>query len=161
MIRYLGAAALVLSAWAAGALIAAAERDTPKAVNSLYGLAVYMLRRIKTGRAPLRGIFADFSDGYLEKCGFLEILRRPGDIPALWQSAIGKLPLSGSARREALTFGADLGRLGLEEQEKRLEAFIPFLAAERERAENGLKNRQKSIRISAALAGILIAIILI
>lgn len=161
MLRYLGAAALVLSSWIVGVLLARAEKDTPRAIYALYNLASFLLRQIKNGRTPLRVLFDRYSDPYLERVGFLNVLRSGGDIPALWREALELLPIDGTAKEESVAFGAELGLLPLEQQEKRLESYMLLLQTEREKAESGIANRQKSIRAVCLLLGALMAIILI
>ncbi|MBO4452705.1 MAG: hypothetical protein J5793_02100 [Clostridia bacterium] len=159
--RYLGALFVVASSWIAGGIAAKVVKEYPDSLCSLCRLAEYTLRRICRERAPLSAIFRNFDDPFLEKKGFLAILRSEGDIRELWRCAIEKLPLSEEIRLECLSFGGDLGVLPLYEQQKRLESLRDALLKERDSALKSLPAKQKSVRAVAALAGALAAIVLI
>ena len=161
MLRYIGALALVLSSWAVGAVVAAYEKETLKTLDALYDMNEYLRRRIKSGRVPLGIIFSQYRNERLEKQGFLPIMRQSGDISVLWESAAEQLPIGGEAKEACLAFGAELGKLGYDDQEKRLDEFSAFLMSEREKTGAGLKDRQRSVRVCALLIGLLAAILLI
>ncbi len=159
---WVGALMTVCASYVCGAMLAKGESERLEAVDSLLKLLSYMRRRISAERMPLYRIFAEFEDGFLERCGFLEVMRSHRQGPeSLWLDAIKTLPTGKELQDELSHFGISLGALSLEEQLKRLDALYLFLSESRESLKGVLAQRQKSIKTVCLLMGLTAAIILL
>ncbi len=159
--KLLGAAIIISVCCYIGFSTAKSEADKAKTVDSVLNLLSYMKRRISAERTPVFDIFSSFSDEYLEKIGFLPILRSHRYISNdLWKEALSALALSEEVKNELMHFGAELGSLPLEEQLKRIKSCADFLDSERAFLREALPKKQKSIKAFWLLSGILAAIIL-
>lgn len=160
--KWLGALLIVAASYFCGGFLAHGEKERVQSLESMTALLKYMRRRISAERAPLYNIFASFSDARLEETGFLAIMRsRTGELNSLWKSALETLCLDGEAEAELLRFGEDMGRLPLDEQEKRIDICLDMLYTERDKIRAGLPAKQKSKKTVCVLAGLLAAILLL
>ncbi|MBO4277258.1 MAG: hypothetical protein J5925_02525 [Clostridia bacterium] len=161
MIRLFGAGILVLCAWICGFAAAKTEGEKLRAADALCGFVKRLERGISSARTPLKELFARESDEYLERAGFLPVLRSGGVTGELWESALAKLPLGEEIYPQARAFGRELGTLGLSDQCAAAKAFCLALEEEREKLAKSLPLKQKSLRAAFLLFGLFAAIILI
>ena len=121
-------------------MIAAEEGKKLTAAESLYSLCVYMSRRISAQREPLRALFDNASDEYLENIGFLPLLRSRSDTPgALWKKGIALLS----------------------EQERSNADIIAYLREYRDALAGEIPAKKKCIRTVALICGLLAVIIML
>ena len=160
--NWLGALLTVASSYICGVMLANGEKEKLTAIDSLIRLFDCMRRRISAERLPLYRIFAEFRDTFLERIGFLEVLRssRHG-LERLWENAVATLSTDSETADELLHFGESLGALPLDEQIKRIDAAHAFLNEKRAKISGTLQQKRKSIKSVCLLTGIAIAIILL
>lgn len=134
------------------------EAQTLYLAEGLYSLADYTQARINSFRTPLFRIFNDFSNGFLEECGFIKSLREEGIVFAVGSIA-DELP--DEVREDVLSFAAGLGGGYCEEQvelcrytKERLLCFI-------ENAKNTLPARLRMYRLLPVLLASTLIILLI
>lgn len=160
--NWLGAAILVLASYICGNMLSAQMQEQTKILSALISLLEYMRRRMLSERAPLHRIFCDFDSELLERIGFITPLRtRRSDISEIWNSAVKKLSIGEESKGELSLLGISLGRVGLDEQIKRLDACISFLESEQSKLRVALPPKQKSTKTVCLLFGLLTAIILL
>ena len=159
--RIFGALLIIAACYSTGVSLSKNESDKARAIDSLLKLLSYMKRRISAERTPIFDIFSSFSDDFLEKRGFLPILRSHRfESGNLWDTAVGTIPVNTETKSELMHFGMDLGLLNLDEQLRRIESCTDFLNAERTRLRESLPKKQKSIKSFWLLSGVLAVIIL-
>ena len=139
--RVLGALLAVACFYIAGLMIAAEEGKKLTAAESLYSLCVYMSRRISAQREPLRALFDNASDEYLEN--------------------IGLLSLTPAAAGELAAYGETLGEIPLAEQERSNADIIAYLREYRDALAGEIPAKKKCIRTVALLCGLLAVIIML
>lgn len=160
--RVLGALLAVACFYIAGLMIAAEEGKKLTAAESLYSLCVYMSRRISAQREPLRALFDNASDEYLENIGFLPLLRSRSDTPgALWKKGIALLSLTPAAAGELAAYGETLGEIPLAEQERSNADIIAYLREYRDALAGEIPAKKKCIRTVALICGLLAVIIML
>lgn len=160
--KWLGAALLIAASYLCGEMISHEEKKKLIAVDSLISLLYFMQRKMISERMPLYEIFNSFSDGYLEQSGFLPLIRsHRTETNRLWEEAIRLLPLENDIISELERFGRELGRLALDEQEKRTNACAELLNRERDKLKSALPAKQKSARAVSLLIGMMAAILLL
>ena len=160
--KWFGAAIIIIVSYLCGNLLSSEENKKLVCLDSLIALLGFMLRRISSERTPLYEIFVSFSDAFLEERGFLPLMRsHRGETNRLWIEAIDLLPLERETQNELARFGTDLGRLNLDEQEKRIMACTDMLVYERDKLKSILPAKQKSIRAVCLLIGVMTAILLL
>lgn len=160
--RWLGAAFIIAASYVCGTALARAEGQKAIAVDALIAFLKYIRRRISSERTALYDIFSAFSNAFLEEAGFLKTLRESNyTLNQRWAGATKQLCLDFEIEAELLRLGEDLGRLPLDEQEKRIDACLDALCAEKERLCKALPAKQKSKKTVCLLAGLLAAIILL
>lgn len=160
--RVLGVLLTVACFYIAGALIAAEEGKKQTAAESIYSLCVYMARRISARGEPLRALFDAVSDDYLERTGFLPLLRSRSDTPGvLWRKGIALLSLTPAAARELAAYGETLGEIPLADQERSNADMIGYLREYRDALAKEIPAKKKCIRTVALLLGVLAVIIML
>ena len=160
--KLLACGLIVICSYFIGATLCEAEGDKLKTLDALYSLFSEMLMRISGERAPLYRIFAEAESEQLERIGFLPLLRSQRGISvSVWEKAVGTLGCAPTLTRELDLFGAELGRLALDEQIKRIEACRASIAEHRDMLARELPDRQKSTKAVCLLAGLMTAIILL
>ncbi len=160
--NWLGAMLVVCASYVCGITLAKDEGNSLKTLDSLLNLLSYMRRRMSLERMPLFDIFSDFNDEYLEKIGFLKIIRsHRNGLTALWSDAISTLSIDEETKREYLRFGESLGSLPFDEQIVRLDSLSVFITEKRNELRISLPDKQKSIKTVSLLLGLMTAIILL
>ncbi len=161
--RLIGGLLLVGASAACGILLTGEAKTEIRALEALLELLRTISRRLTWGHDPLRTLFADYRDPYLERTGFLPALRNADGraYPVAWSQALHTLPLSPDAMKEAESLGPSLGRLSLEAQLEQLALCIDALSACRDTAkQNAEKNRRSTVALWT-LAGLLVALLLL
>lgn len=161
--RIAGAVVIVCMCYYIGYSLSKAEEKAFLQLSGLIRLLDFMLQRITYSRENLGSVFADFSDGALEQCGFLPTLNNTmgESYDKLWKKATDTLCVAEGIKKELLIFGAQLGKTDFATQKERAEMCRNILAARKSELEPGLEKRRKSIRALGGLVGAMIAIILL
>lgn len=160
--NWVGALLVVCASYICGIALAKDEGNALKTLDSLLTLLSYMRRRMSLERIALFDIFSEFHDEYLEKIGFLKILRsHRNGLPTLWSDAVLTLCVDEETKREYLRFGESLGSLPLDEQIVRLDSMTVFITEKRNQLRESLPDKQKSIKTVSLLLGLMTAIILL
>lgn len=160
--NWVGALLVVCASYICGIALAKDEGNALKTLDSLLTLLSYMRRRMSLERIALFDIFSEFHDEYLEKIGFLKILRsHRNGLPTLWSDAVLTLCVDEETKREYLRFGESLGSLPLDEQIVRLDSMTVFITEKRNQLRESLPDKQKSIKTVSLLLGLMAAIILL
>ncbi len=160
--NWIGAIALTLCSYTAGAMLAAGEKERLFTLEALVSFLCCMRRRIYGERIPLYRIFAEYENERLEKCGFLPLLRsQRAMLGSVWRQAVELLFIENGVKRELCLFGEALGSLPLDEQLKRLDGCIAMLEGARNSAAKTLPEKQKSTKTVCLIIGLITAIILL
>lgn len=155
---------LIVSAFSfCGISFAGEARTEIHGLEALLSLLRTLSRRLSWGKEPLRRLFATYRDPYLERIGFLPLLRDADgrNYPDAWEQALRRLPLPPEAMGEALTLGTSLGRVSLEAQLEQLSLCIASLEACHRNAQAGARRNRRSTVALWVLAGLLIALLLL
>ncbi len=158
--RLIGAALLTLGAYLIGKAWAKEEGCPLTSLDAVLNMLRMMRRRISFELMPLDRFFIEFEDAHLEAIGFLPTMRsHRGALTVLWQEALECIFIDPEAERELSRLGLELGRLPLDEQEKRIDACVEALTEIRVRLCNTIPQKQKCIKTVCTLAGLLVSII--
>lgn len=155
---------LIVSAFSfCGVSFAGEARTEIRALESLLSLLRTLSQRLSWGKEPLRSLFSSFRDPYLERTGFLPLLRNAEgrNYPDAWEQALRLLPLPPEAMQEAQTLGASLGRVSLEAQLERLSLCIASLEICHRNAQTHAQRKCRSTVALWVLTGLLAALLLI
>ncbi len=152
----IGAGIIVLACYAAGSAAATGELQSQAQLCGLIRLLEYLKIRISFTRDTLPDIYAGFSDTALDGCGFTEELRKRG-----LSSALSTLSIDREAASAAAEFAMTLGRLDSQSQGAKLDAAAELLRARRDAVSGTVADRCRSIKALSALAGAMIAILLL
>lgn len=160
--KWAGAIILVAASYLCGQALSGEDGKKLSAIEAMAELLKYIRRRMWTERLPLYQIFSAYEDDFLEKIGFLELMRsHRTHINNRWKQALNLLPLEKEVFGELLRFGNELGLLPLEEQIKRLDGCMDFLENEKAKLAKALPPKQKTTKTVCLLCGLLAAILLI
>ena len=160
--NWVGALLVIIASYLCGFALAKDEGNGLKTLDSLLSLLTYMRRRMNSERIPLFEIFSGFRDEYLEKCGYLDIIRsHRNGVSSLWNDAVSTLYVDEETKREYMRFGESLGNLPLDEQLARLDSFCEFITEKKNKLKSTLPDKQKSIKTVCLLLGLMTAIILL
>lgn len=157
-------ALLIVSAFSfCGVSFAGESKAEIRGLEALLSLLRTLFQRLSWGKEPLRTLFSAYHDPYLERTGFLPLLRgaEGRNYPDVWEQALNLLPLPPEAAREAKALGASLGRVSLEAQLERLSLCIATLDACRENAQVNAHRKCRSTVALWVLAGLLVALLLL
>ncbi|MCH5183052.1 MAG: stage III sporulation protein AB [Oscillospiraceae bacterium] len=155
---------LIVSAFSFCGVSFAGEAKTEiRALEALLSLLRTLSQRLSWGKEPLHTLFSSMDDPYLERIGFLPLLRNAEgrNYPDAWERALRLLPLPPEAMREAQALGASLGRVSLEAQLERLSLCIASIETCRENAQDNARRKCRSTVALWVLAGLLAALLLI
>ena len=116
--------------------------------------------RIKKSLAHGSGLWRDFSDGAMERCGILDLLRSGEGLYSAFSACSDRLALSREAKARIAEELSTLGRGYMNDELERLSAVGSRLTAECEFEE---ADADKNIKVSRALllGGALSAVILV
>lgn len=161
--RLIGGLLIVSAFSCCGISFAGEARTEIRALESLLALLRALSQRLSWGKEPLNALFSSYRDPYLERIGFLPMLRSADgrNYPAVWEEALHLLPLPPEAMREAQNLGASLGRVSLEAQLERLALCIAALDVCRGSARTRAERNRRSTVALWILAGLLIALLLL
>lgn len=155
---------LIVSAFSfCGVSFAGETRTEIRALEALLSLLRSLSQRLSWGKEPLRTLFSSFRDPYLEKLGFLPLLRNAEgrNYPNAWEQAMRLLPLPPEAMKQAMSLGASLGRVSLEAQLEHLTLCISSLETSRRDAQANARQKCRSTVALWVLAGLLMALLLL
>ena len=154
----IGASMLFLSCLLWGIERGRRERERLLAIEGLMAFVSYTEEQISTFRTPLNKIYKDFSNKYLDRCGFTSLLSEKGlDV------ALGSLQrvLSAEVMAEAYSFAASLGGGYSEGQQSLCRYTLSRLEGEKQRLSEGLSEKIKMYRLLPILFAACIIILLI
>lgn len=155
---------LIVSAFSfCGVSFAGEARTEIRALEALLSLLRTLSQRLAWGKEPLRSLFSSYRDPYLERTGFLPLLRAAEgrSYPDAWGRALRLLPLPPEAMRQAQSFGASLGRVSLEAQLEHLSLCVASLEICHRDAQNHARQKCRSTVALWVLTGLLVALLLI
>lgn len=161
MTRLYFACLLAFSAWGAGAAYGMRTGEKLAALESLCDFLQSLEESVFAVRKPLSKLFKACGDEYLSGRGFITALCAGGSAGENWRAALETIPLSPRARQAAGALGADLGRLTLERQLKRIAETKNALCALRAEERELAKKKRETSRAIGLLIGVTAAIILL
>ena len=161
--RLIGGLLIVGAFSLCGVSFAGEARSELRALEALLGLLRTLSQRLSWGKEPLRSLFAAYQDAYLERVGFLPVLRGADgrSYPDVWQEALRLLPLPPDALRALQQFGASFGRVSLEVQLEHLSLCINTLDDCRQSLAAHADRHRRSTVALWILAGLLVALLLL
>lgn len=161
--RLIGGLLIVGAFSLCGISFAGEARTEMRALEALLSLLRTLSRRLSWGKEPLRTLFSSYRDPYLERTGFLPLLRGADgrNYPDAWEQALRHLPLPPEAMRDALTLGTSLGRVSLEAQLEHLSLCIAALETCYKNAQTNAERNRRSTVALWVLAGLLVALLLL
>ena len=161
--RLIGGLLIVTAFFWIGTASAREIRAALRALESMLAFLRELSRKLAWSRIPLQAVFAQAREPFLERIGFLHILRDadPKQYALAWQSALARLPLSEVSQKPLRELGQSLGRVSLQTQTEQLSLCIVSLeeayAAHKQKA----ADKQRSAVSLWTLSGLLIALLLI
>lgn len=161
--RLIGGLLIVGAFSLCGISFAGEARAELRALEALLALLRALSQRLSWGKEPLRLLFASYQDAYLERIGFLPLLRNADgrSYPAAWEQALSLLPLPPDAMRASQALGSSLGCLSLEAQLEHLSLCIAALDACRQTALTHADRNRRSTVSLWILTGLLVALLLL
>ncbi len=161
--RLIGGLLIVTAFFAVGSVSAREVRAELRALEAMLAFLRELSRRLTWERMPLQALFAQTQEPFLERIGFLPLLRNadPKQYALAWKRALARLPLSGEPLRALETLGQGLGLVPLETQKEQLMLGIAVLeeAYASQKAKAG--DKQRSAVSLWTLSGLLIALLFI
>lgn len=160
-LKWAGAAVILLSALFVGKEYSAYVRQRLEQYRGFVALILHIEGMISRFLTPQDGLWRDFNNDALQKCGFLPLLREGKGLSGAFESVKASLALSEETKEMLSDFFGNFGGNYLDGEMSRTADF-------RTQLENGLKQEEseleKSLKISNALlvagaVGIVILII--
>lgn len=161
--RLIGGLLVVTAFFWIGTVSAREIRTELRALESMLAFLRELSRRLAWSRTPLQALFASYRDPFLDRIGFLHILRSadPKQYALAWQSALARLPLSETSQKPLRELGQSLGRVSLQTQTEQLSLCIVSLEDIHIALQAKAKDKQRSAVSLWTLSGLLIALLLI
>jgi len=160
MLRLVGALCISGAAMAAGMSAAGMLRTRVMQLEAFVALSSHIASQVESFRAPLDAIFADYENAVLARCGFLAALREHGGSEALRMSA-ARLYLTHAETAELEKFFDGLGRHGAGEETRHIAYYEARIGAMAQTARAELAAKARLCRALGALAGVMIAVMLL
>ena len=160
MLRLAGALCISGAAMAAGMSAAGMLRARVIQLEAFAALISHIASQVESFRAPLDAIFAEYESAVLAKCGFLAALRAHGGSEALRISA-ARLYLTRAETAERARFFGGLGRHGAAEEARHIAYYEARIGAMAQTARSEFAARARLCRALGALAGVMLAVLLL
>ena len=170
MIKYIGMVLVAASCTAGGFVFSGRIRLRLKQIESFIKFFDYIIKYIDIYKYPVERIFAVYSDGNLQDCGFLEKLAKNGRVNGLyanpWETSLEECRTEGLVffRDEEYEiikeFGSKLGSGRADEQICHMNLYREKLSKLYEEEREKDLNASKLCKISGMLAGIFLCILL-
>ncbi len=134
------------------------EEEKLKLLESLISFVTYTEEQITNFKTPLSRIYQDFSDAYLEKEGFVAILRKNGAESAV-ETLKGKI--CDSSYKDVSEFAKGLGAGYSEGQKKLCDTTLKRLEKAQKELKESLSERVRMYRLLPVLLAASVIILLI
>ena len=161
--RLIGGLLIVTAFFLVGTGSAREIRLRLRALEGMLAFLRELSRGLTWSRAPLQTLFAACREPFLERVGFLPILRGadPKRYTSAWSDALAHLPLAEEDIRVLKSLGETIGRVTLETQTEQLLLCISELEEHHAALRAKAKDKQRSAVSLWTLSGLLIALLLI
>ncbi|MCL2096618.1 MAG: stage III sporulation protein AB [Oscillospiraceae bacterium] len=170
MIKYIGMILIALSCTAGGFLFSDRIKTRLKRIDGFIRFFDYIIKHIETYKYPVERIFADYSDGNLENCGFLDKLVKKGRVNGLyanpWEVSLeeckneGNIFLKSEEFGIIKEFGSKLGSGRADEQIYHMNLYREKLNKLYEEEHDKELNTSKLCKIAGGLVGVFLCILL-
>ena len=161
--RLIGGLLTVTGFYLLGAASAKRIRTELRAMEAMLAFLRDLVRSLTWSRKPLQALFSAYNEPFLERVGFLPVLRQADSkqYTEAWERALHTLSLNDTSSRALETLGQTIGRVSLETQKEQLMQCIAVLEEQHAVQSAKSKDRQKSAVSLWTLSGLLIALLLI
>jgi len=170
MIKYIGMILIMISCTAGGFLFSDRIKIRLKRIDSFIRFFDYIIKHIEVYKYPVERIFANYSDGNLKNCGFLDKLAQNGRVNGVyanpWEISLeeckaeGSIFLKGEEFDIIKEFGSKLGAGRAEEQIYHMNLYKDKLNKLYEDERGKELNTSKLYKIAGGLVGIFLCILL-
>ena len=171
MLKYIGMALIAVSCTAGGFLLSDKIKLKLKQLESFICFFDYIIKHISVYKYPVEKIFVIYSDGNLEHCGFLDKLVKNGRVNGIynnpWELSLEQCRSEGAVffRKEEFDiikeFGSKLGSGRADDQIYHMELYRDKLRKLYDEEYGQELNRAKLYKLSGALTGLLICVLLL
>ena len=160
MLRLVGALCIGGAAMAAGMSAAGMLHTRVMQLEAFFTLISHIASQVAHFRTPLDAIYAAFENAALEKCGFLAALRMHGGSEALGMTS-ARLYLTRAETAVLAEFFGGLGQHDAGEEARHIAYYEARIGAMAKTARSELAGKARLCRALGALAGVMLAVMLL
>jgi stage III sporulation protein AB len=170
MIKYIGMILIAVSCTAGGFFFSDRIKIRLKRIESFIQFFDYIIKHIEIYKYPVERIFADYTDGNLKTCGFLDKLAHNGRVNGVyanpWEISLEECRNEGHIffKNEEFDiikeFGSKLGAGRAEEQISHMNIYKDKLSSLYEEERERELNTSKLYKIAGGLVGAFLCILL-
>ena len=158
MLKLLGAVIVLSACVLYGNLLTKKEEEGVLIAEALCSFVIYLSTSIKTARSPLKSIFESFGNTDLERCGFIDALRRDG-LPCAVNSI--ENIISKDTYDTLIYLENNIGGIDVESQLKMCSYVEVKLREEFIKAKNTFESKKRIYGTLPVLAGLSLIILIV